>query len=141
MSAFDGAVAREASRRWEGIAPLLSGLCFVHCVGLAALAPILPGALGLLTSATWLEPCLFAVSVVASGATLRRARAPGWTFVLWGLNAGMGLWGMAREIDLLTQISLGAIVVLQVVIAVRRWRGHRAACLDCRVCTDERSGT
>lgn len=139
MSAFDGAAAG-GTDRWEGIAPLLSALCFVHCVGLAVLAPILPGALGLLTRARWIEPCLFAVSVAASGAMLRRARASGWTFALWAVNAGMGFWGLARDIDPLTQLSLGTIVVVQAAIALKRWRGHRASCVDCCGRADERSG-
>jgi hypothetical protein len=116
--------------------PVLSGLCLVHCVGVAALAPILPGALGLMAGATWIEPSLWAVSVVACGFALRKGGAKAQAFAVWIAASAAGAIGVATENDALLRLSLGAIVLVQVATAARRWRNHRVSCAACRDCAE-----
>jgi hypothetical protein len=131
----------QAPGRWSKLGPVVSGLCFVHCVGTAALAPVLPGAVALLTGATWLEPCLWLVSLAATGASLRRAGVDLRVKMAWLLAAAMGVLGFALDADRLVQVSLGSSVALQLMLVVRRWKSARAACADedCDACESERN--
>lgn len=131
----------QAPGRWSHFGPVVSGLCFVHCVGTAALAPVLPGAVALLTGATWLEPCLWFVSLAGTGASLRRTGVNLRLQVAWLLAAAVGALGFALGIDHLVQFSLAVSVALQLMLVARRWRRDRDVCAvdDCESCESERN--
>jgi hypothetical protein len=140
----ESAVAH-VSGRWSGLrsylGPVISGVCFIHCIGLVVLAPILPGAVALLAGTTWLEWGLWLVSVAGTGVSLRRHRARPRALLAWVLAAMIGALGLATEADRLVQISLGTSVAIQLALVARRWGTANSACSldDCKACDHERN--
>lgn len=114
--------------------PIVSGLCLIHCVGAAVLAPLLPGVLGLTAGTTWLEPVLWVVSVIVSGFGLRSGHAKKEAVVVWIAAGVLGAVGIAMDAEIVGRVSLGAIVTVQVATAARRWRTHRTSCAACGGC-------
>lgn len=117
------------SRSWRDLAaPIASGICLVHCVGLALLAPVLPAALTTVVDDPRLELALWASAAVLSLWMLLRSRAlvPGAVFVGWAAGTAIGLAGVLRGESSHGLIALSLVVfsAVQIVAFVRRFRAH-----------------
>jgi hypothetical protein len=115
-------------RGWLGLS--LSILCFVHCVGSAALVPLLPAAFSLLIENEGLEWALVGISAALAGRLVwnERRRLQRWQspFVLaWAALTALGGIGLVVESEGLLQTSLALLALLQLAVLVLRHRGCR----------------
>ena len=118
------------TRSWRDLAaPIASAVCFVHCVGLAVLAPVLPGTLALVFDDPRLEWILWGTAAALSAWMLLRSRAlvPSYLRVAWLVAAAVGVAGLVRDNELLQPLSLVGFGAGQVVVFLRRYRAHHAA--------------
>jgi len=115
-------------RGWLGLS--LSILCFVHCVGAAALAPpLLPAALSFLTESEPMEWSLLAISAVLAGRLCwRQPRVSpgrrGGRIILWAAAAVLGVAGLLLEGEVLLRVALAGLALLQVWVLL----GERRSC-------------
>ena len=111
MSAIEG----RPRRAWLGLS--LSLLCLVHCLGMAAIAPLLP-ALALLAENRALEWALLALSVTLAGRLCWRVR--GARLYLWAAATGLGLAGLIFEGERLVQVTFAVLALVQLEPTARR---------------------
>jgi hypothetical protein len=111
-------------RGWLGLS--LSIVCFLHCVGAAALAPLLPAAFSFLTENEVLEWALLAVSVTLAayscwaGRPARHTRA-----VLAAAATTAGLVALLLDQENLLRASLAALALVQLWPILARGRQCR----------------
>jgi hypothetical protein len=113
------------ARHWLGAG--VSALCFVHCVGVALLAPLLPAVLGPLATS---EPLEWGLWLLCAGLAIglaapRRRVLPPWSLAVGGAGLLLGPVGLVGHVELAIQASLGGLVVLQGVILRQRILEHR----------------
>jgi hypothetical protein len=123
--------ATHGSGRRERFALFMSLVCLVHCVGLAVLAPLLPGIFALVAHQPILEAILWGSSVTlgafpAFGRSALGRRA--WTLPTWVIAVAIGGVGLALARDALVIASLIVLSAVQVSALVARARAHRLAC-------------
>jgi len=114
--------------RWT--APIVSGLCLLHCMGMGLLAPLLPAAVSTLALSPALEWGLWFLSMTLAAIFMRwpRPSAPRvYAFSLIAI-AALGLWGLFAEAEWATRLSLAAVAVLQITVTLRR--RHRFGCSE-----------
>jgi hypothetical protein len=78
---------REGVLGWhEWVAPFLSLCCFVHCVGMAVLAPLLPTALAFLGVNEQYDWTLWSMSAISVSFSLwvQRLQVTTWLMAVWG---------------------------------------------------------
>jgi hypothetical protein len=111
------------------LAPCLSFLCFIHCAGMALIAPWIPTAAALL-GASWLEWPLIALSGASAAWLLRRVRAPARARLIVGLALSCTLWGLGtgRERAMQAGLLVTAAAQLILLVAVRRRALHDECC-------------
>jgi hypothetical protein len=112
----------------DAVAPVLSALCFVHCVGMALLAPLLPGALAFLAGGRALEWSLVGASMALTGGLMWRSRRLlGAKLPLLAMVAAAGtIGGLACGSEWLQRLGLGSLAIAQIGVLVARGRAHRA---------------
>ena len=128
LPVIDGDIATPTTpRRWVGV--VLSSLCFVHCVGAAALVPLLPAAFSFLTDSPEIEWGLFTASALMAarlwwtrGTPARRRQG---YLLVWLLAFAGGLTGLVREEESLLQLSLAALAGVQLHALAWGWRSSR----------------
>jgi len=111
------------------LAPCLSFLCFIHCAGMALIAPWIPAAAALL-GASWLEWPLLGVSGASAAWLLRRVRARAAAWLAIGLALSCALWGLGTGRERAMQAGLLATAAAQLILlaVVRRRALHEACC-------------
>jgi hypothetical protein len=117
----------------EWIMPSLSICCFIHCVGMALLAPLLPTALAFLGENEWYEGILWSVSTVGASLALWKQQ-PRITYRLigvWGTTLIVGVGGLAFESEVARQAGLAGMVGIQLWLLRRRRRVHQETCGMC----------
>lgn len=115
------------ARSWRDVvAPVVSGLCLIHCIGVALLAPVLPGALALVAEDPRLEWGLFGLAAGLGLWMLWRSRSllPGVTLALWSAATILGVIGLVADREVAVQAALVGLAALQVWAFARRWRAH-----------------
>jgi ABC-type transport system involved in cytochrome c biogenesis permease subunit len=122
--------ARPSWRTFCG--PALTLACFIHCIGIAVLAPVLP-ALAQAADTPLLEWGLWSASAGTALLAVRhfdrqRARIVVATAAL--ASCSIGIWGLTHDLERPVRVSLVGILVVQVVTMVRRARWHRALCRE-----------
>lgn len=118
-------LAQPTRRGWLGLS--LSILCFGHCVGAAALVPLLPAAFSFLTENEVVEWGLLAVSAVLAGRLvwMERARLRRWgaaPLVGWAALTTLGVVSLALESESLLQGALALLALLQLSVLIGRRR-------------------
>jgi hypothetical protein len=119
------APAQPTRRGWVGLS--LSILCFLHCVGAAALVPLLPAAFSVLTENELVEWSLLAISAVLAGRsawTQPRVSRGGWVggLVAWAAVTVLGVASLLLESEGLLQAALAGLALLQVWMLLGRRR-------------------
>jgi hypothetical protein len=110
--------------------PMLALACFVHCVGMAVVAPVLP-ALAQAANSPFLEWGLWLVSAAMALTAARhfdrgrpRAAVIGGTLA----TTALGLYGLTCDREVAIRLSLLGYLVVQSMTLVRRARVHRTRC-------------
>jgi hypothetical protein len=107
--------AASPPRGWPGV--VLSTLCFVHCLGAAALVPLLPAAFSFLTDSVEVEWGLFGLSAALAARVWwgpgAPARVRAGRLLVWLLAIACGVAGLLHEHEALLQVTLAALAALQ----------------------------
>lgn len=116
-------------RRTAFWAPCLSALCFVHCAGMALLAPLVP-ALAAFEEIPWLEWVLFALSAASTAWVLWRLRPGQLAWIGGAACMGLVSWGFLNEREGAKQLGFLTLALVQgaIVFASRRKRVHQGCC-------------
>jgi hypothetical protein len=115
----------------EWVAPFLSLCCFVHCVGMAVLAPLLPTALAFLGVNEQYDWTLWSMSAISVSFSLwvQRLQVTTWLMAVWGAGIVASLVSLTRGQELIHQFSLAGLVGVQFWMVHRKWRVHQETCL------------
>lgn len=127
---------------WRDAAgPIASGLCLIHCVGVAALAPLLPTAFSIVVQDRRVEAALWGTAALLGGWMLISARRRGanllgpLVLLAWVLAAALGAWALLTNHDGAVQASLLGMAAAQLVVLYRKLRrshaGHRHLAGQC----------
>jgi hypothetical protein len=116
---------------WEWVAPFLSLCCFVHCVGMAVLASLLPTALAFLGGNDRYEWILWSISAISVSLSLwvQRLQATSWLVAVCGAVVVASIVSLTRGQEFAQQLSLAGLVGVQFWMLHRRWRVHQETCL------------
>lgn len=111
-------------------APFLSLCCFVHCVGMAVLAPLLPTALAFLGVNEQYEWILWSISAIFVSLSLwvQRSQATSWLVGVWGTVVVTGIVSLMRGQEFAWQLSLTGLMGVQFWMLHRKWRVHQETC-------------
>ncbi len=122
--------ARPSWRRFCG--PALTLACFIHCIGVAVLAPVLPALAQaadtpVLEWGLWLASAGTAV-LAARHFDRRHARVAVATAAV--ASSVIGIWGLTHDLERPVRVSLVGILVVQALTIARRARRHRELCCE-----------
>ena len=110
---------------WLGLA--LSILCFIHCVGAAALVPLLPAAAAAVSENELLEWGSVVVSCLLAGRLCWSHRGAGRPIAgsVWAAVTAVGSLALFVDSEDLLQLSLATLALLQLSLLVARHRRRR----------------
>ena len=115
-------------RVWRSFGgPVLTLACFVHCVGMAVVAPVLP-ALAQIAESPLVEWGLWLASAAMAARAARHfdrwlPRTLVWTGAL--VATAVGVYGLTGESEAAVRVSLLGYLAVQLATLVRRARLHR----------------
>lgn len=131
-NAFPSAPSQhEAAPRWRAwVVACLSLCCFVHCVGTALLAPLLPAALAFLGENEQYEWMLWSLSAVCATLSLwmHCPQVTSWLVSIWGAAVVSGIVSLVYGPEFARQLSLAGLVGVQFSMLHRKWRLHQETC-------------
>jgi hypothetical protein len=108
------ALAPTETGRRGSLGLCLSVLCLLHCVGAAALVPLLPIAFAFLTENVAVEWFLLVVSATLAARSCWVGRLPRHLGTpVWAAATGAGVAGLLSEQESLLRVSLASLAVLQ----------------------------
>ena len=128
----DDNVIRQVSARSRVaivLAPCLSAVCLLHCVGTALLVPLAPALAVALDASVheWLGVALSAV-LVPCGVRAWAGRARWYAAGLAAGAVAVALHGLVAEDEAATQVALTLLATVQVASAVRQLLARRTCC-------------
>lgn len=100
-----------ARRGWLGVT--LSTLCFLHCIGGAALVPLLPTAFAFLAENEVIEWALLGIAAALAARSCWAGPARRVRTALWAAATGAGIASLFLERETLLRVALAALALLQ----------------------------
>ena len=115
----------------EWVASFSSLCCFVHCVGMAVLAPLLPTALAFLGVNEQYEWILWSMSAISVSLSLwvQRPQVTRWLIAVCGAVVVASIVSLTRGQEFARQLSLAGLMGVQFWMLHRKWRVHQETCV------------